>query len=408
MDNLIEVKVDNGGIYVILNVLECKAYVGQTKDFSKRTHISELEHGIDNSNLQDDFDNIDKEREFVYFVVVDAGNKPEKRILDTYEKLYMTLMEDLGFYLYNDILKREDRTIEKLNIDKEEYDRAKKTLIQDFIIHFDIEPNELIESCLSRRQQALEYYANNRLNLHNKKSDRFLFSRTRINNILGNEVKSLNSIDISEMFFSKAGNYVGEGLDQILNYKIKSINKYGYCLWAFANNAVHTETVRACCRDREAQEKDAYVLFKFTPSSEYASNFSYEHSCLTKSSVKCLNAKDLKFLKLKQEHNGRYTVPKEIVCTASNHSSADAFVLQEMFLIKEDIDEDELKKQYLAVGKHGMYDIRPNKRRSTFYIQAKNNIDVNKLYVEAKHRTISFIGKLAPPYIITITPSKII
>ena len=201
MDNLIEVKVDNGGIYVILNVLECKAYVGQTKDFSKRTHISELEHGIDNSNLQDDFDNIDKEREFVYFVVVDAGNKPEKRILDTYEKLYMTLMEDLGFYLYNDILKREDRTIKKLNIDKKEYDRAKKTLIQDFIIHFDIEPNELIESCLSRRQQALEYYVNNRLNLHNKKSDRFLFSRTRINNILGNEVKSLNSIDISEVFF---------------------------------------------------------------------------------------------------------------------------------------------------------------------------------------------------------------
>lgn len=408
MDYLTEVKVDNGGIYVILNVLECKAYVGQATDFSKRTHINELELGIDNSNLQDDFDNIDKEREFVYFVVVDAGNKPEKRILNTYEKLYMTLMEDLGFYLYNHNIKREDRTIEKLNIEKDEYDTAKKALIQDFLIHFDIDPNELIESCLSRRQQALEYYVNKRLDLHSIKSDRFLFSRTRISNILGNEIKSINSIDISEMFFSKAGHYIGEGLDQILNYKIKSINKYGYCLWAFANNAVRTEKVRACCRDREAKGKDTYVLFKFTPSSEYASNFSYEHSCLTESSVKHLNAKDLKFLKLKQEHNGLYTLPKEIVCTASNHSSADAFVLQEMFLIKENIDEDELKKQYLAVGEHGMYDISPNKLRSTFYIQAKNNIDVNKLFIEAKHRTICFIGKLAPPYIITITPSKII
>lgn len=57
------------GIYLIVNIIDCKVYVGQTKNFDNRTHSYELFNGNDNSNLQSDYNNKELNREFVYFIV---------------------------------------------------------------------------------------------------------------------------------------------------------------------------------------------------------------------------------------------------------------------------------------------------------------------------------------------------
>ena len=142
---------------------------------------------------------------------------PDKEIkgatLDTYEQMYMTLMENFGFSLYNEQHNktdqaRENRSISNLGIDEDFYLDAKKEFNKDFKERFGISPVELSESSNSRRKEALEYYAKERLKLEKFAGDRFLFNRQRIQSLFNNNSRSIRSLDIDEMFISKAGNYL--------------------------------------------------------------------------------------------------------------------------------------------------------------------------------------------------------
>ncbi|HIR13056.1 MAG TPA: hypothetical protein IAB31_03920, partial [Candidatus Choladousia intestinavium] len=164
---------NSGGIYVILNLIDCKAYVGQAKNFSNRTHTLELYGGNDNNKaLQTDYMNDDLE--LIYFVigryVGKYINDYDKHTFDRYEKLFMTLMEDLGFSLYNRNIKREDRTFEKLKFSEKDYDDALKELKNDFIIRFNMDPDYLSRASIPVRQQALDFYADKRLKSSNASS----------------------------------------------------------------------------------------------------------------------------------------------------------------------------------------------------------------------------------------------
>lgn len=413
MNELIEDVGNQGGIYIILNIMDCKAYVGQADDFNKRTHVDVLEQGKDNSELQKVYD--EKDRDLIYFVV---GNVVEhedkatrKSLLDTYEKLFMTIVEEMGYSLYNHNIKRDARTIEQLNLDKKDYNEAKNALIEDFLLRFNITPEELCKGDDLVKQHALEFYASKRLEKENKeislfRRDRFFFNRTRINDILGTQERSICQLDLSEMFISKAGQYIGESLDQILNYKVKTIKDNKYCLWAFSDRAVSTEKVRQCCREREKKGKDTYVLFSFTPSEEYADKSSYKYSCLKKGVIKSIYEDEVNFLKLQIENKKRCIVPEEVACTGASESGVDAFVFEEIFLLKENMNENELREKYMAVGKSNLYELpKSTKYRSTFYVQRKDlqeKIDYEKLCVESKHRSICFVGKLKAPYILSL------
>ena len=54
------------GIYIILNLIDCKVYVGESKNLYNRTHSYELFNGKDNSKLQKDYD---EGVEFIYITV---------------------------------------------------------------------------------------------------------------------------------------------------------------------------------------------------------------------------------------------------------------------------------------------------------------------------------------------------
>lgn len=133
----------HNGIYIFLNVLECKVYVGQAKKFNKRDHFKILEDGKDNKNLQNDYN---KGKEFIYFVVADSETDSKKETLDLYEKLFMTLFEDLGYNLYNTNIARTNRTIEGL--------AARTIRISSFFMFDPSLPNHASQSWGGRRSQA--------------------------------------------------------------------------------------------------------------------------------------------------------------------------------------------------------------------------------------------------------------
>lgn len=414
MRELSENLSNHAGIYIILNIVDCKVYVGQASKFNNRDHIWELEHGRDNSNLQSEYDNSELGREFVYFVAAYFENNAKSKELDFYERLYMTLLEDFGYELYNINIPRSERTIQKLeakakNIEievKDEYARAKDKIIDDFKVRFQKCPKELVGLSLAERKNALEYYINHRLDYKNRdtgrdfEGDRFFFNRERICNILGSKEISICSLNIDEMFFSKAGNYIREGIDQILNYEMDSINTHNYCLWTFASNAVKTETIRSYCAKRQENNIDTYVLFSYTPSNVYASAEPYRHSCFRKKYAQKLSEAELKFLNFHKGKDGHYCIPEDIDCTAANNKSAGAFVIQELFLIKECVNE-KLYDNYKAVKEDGVYDIKAGGyQRSTYYIRKFN--DNNDMFELPKHRSFCFMGKLAAPYIIKL------
>jgi len=399
------------GIYLILNIIDWKAYVGQTVNFNNRDHIYELEKGKDRTAFQRDYD---EGTEFVYMI---AYYDPDKEIkgatLDTYEQMYMTLMENFGFSLYNEQHNktdqaRENRCISNLGIDEDFYLDAKKEFNKDFKERFGISPVELSESSNSRRKEALEYYAKERLKLEKFAGDRFLFNRQRIQSLFNNNSRSIRSLDIDEMFISKAGNYLGEGIDQIVNYELTSINKNNYCLWTFAYNAVSHEVVKKRCVERQQMNKDIYVLFEYTPSNVYASSEQKQFGCLKKENAKELTDDELDFLSFERGKNGDLYVPADIDCTATATQSTSAFVIQELFLLDEVFDSNSFNDYYQAIRRNNeLQDIsKGGFQRCTHYIKRSKDFKLDDVLEKSVRRKFCFVGKLAAPYILLLNNKK--
>lgn len=399
------------GIYLILNIIDWKAYVGQTVNFNNRDHIYELEKGKDRTAFQRDYD---EGTEFVYMI---AYYDPDKEIkgatLDTYEQMYMTLMENFGFSLYNEQHNktdqaRENRSISNLGIDEDFYLDAKKEFNKDFKERFGISPVELSESSNSRRKEALEYYAKERLKLEKFAGDRFLFNRQRIQSLFNNNSRSIRSLDINEMFISKAGNYLGEGIDQIVNYELTSINKNNYCLWTFAYNAVSHEVVKKRCVERQQMNKDIYVLFEYTPSNVYASSEQKQFGCLKKENAKELTDDELDFLSFERGKNGDLYVPADIDCTATATQSTSAFVIQELFLLDEVFDSNSFNDYYQAIRRNNeLQDIsKGGFQRCTHYIKRSKDFKLDDILEKSVRRKFCFVGKLAAPYILLLNNKK--
>lgn len=399
------------GIYLILNIIDWKAYVGQTVNFNNRDHIYELEKGKDRTAFQRDYD---EGTEFVYMI---AYYDPDKEIkgatLDTYEQMYMTLMENFGFSLYNEQHNktdqaRENRSISNLGIDEDFYLDAKKEFNKDFKERFGISPVELSESSNSRRKEALEYYAKERLKLEKFAGDRFLFNRQRIQSLFNNNSRSIRSLDINEMFISKAGNYLGEGIDQIVNYELTSINKNNYCLWTFAYNAVSHEVVKKRCVERQQMNKDIYVLFEYTPSNVYASSEQKQFGCLKKENAKELTDDELDFLSFERGKNGDLYVPADIDCTATATQSTSAFVIQELFLLDEVFDSNSFNDYYQAIRRNNeLQDIsKGGFQRCTHYIKRSKDFKLDDVLEKSVRRKFCFVGKLAAPYILLLNNKK--
>ena len=402
------------GIYAIVNIMDSKVYVGQAKEFNNRDHFLQLKKGNDTKRLQADYD---REKELVYFVLGNLNQETEwnDTDLDSFEKMYMTIFEDLQFELYNCNIQRKDREIESLeDFVKEQYHSAIESLNNDFFMRFGKKAKDVPKLTEEEKKKMLEKYARNRLEHQVETSDRFFFNRNRIEKIINNPMplKKLESLNLDEFFFHKVGNYLNEGIDQIIydrNQIIKD-NKDNkdnkkYCLWAFAANAVNAETMRSLCRERAKHHTDTYVLFSITPSSKYASSKSHKQSVLKGKDWKDLATDEIAFLNLQEVGKKDYKVPNAVACTAKSSTSANAFVIQEISLIDGDIEKSKLAENYLAVNKSGnLYQHTKRKVCSTFYMRSNKKLHDNKaLFETPDNKSFCFLGKLAAPYVIKLT-----
>lgn len=401
-----------GGIYAILNIRDFKAYVGQAKHFINRTH-NELKNGLDNPNLQSDYDNPDID--FVYMILwYDNWNvdhifsKKEKEDLDKHEKFYMTLLEDFKFTLYNKQHNKQNsrtnRTLDKLNITESFYNEAKEDFINSFEQRFNISPYKLFKSPIKCRLQALDIYENKRKRKEFS-DDIFLFGKQRLNHIFSNKiVTTLKNID--EIFISKAGNYLGEGIDQILHYEINSIKKHNYCLWTFSTQGVSYAPVRQYCLEREAAHKDTYVLFEFTTSTLYANAASKKFSQLSHEKEKSveLSANEIGFLSFDIGDDGHYYVPDDIDCTATSSSQTKAFVIEDFFLLDDVLNVEKIRNNYKAIQQKGVVDgIHSFSKRTTQFIKANNPlIQLSEITEKPSRRNFCFVGKLVAPYVLSL------
>lgn len=412
-----------GGIYAIMNIPEWKVYVGKAKTFNERDHAFELDKGIDSRKLQRDYDS---GVEFIYMVLYIKKDLADEQIfirdkndydqLNELEQMYMTLLEEFGFDLYNEQcnnyeISSQNRSIENLNIKKSFYEKKKMDFIDDIRERFKMNPEELSKH--DRRKEVFENYVKKYLDKNNQDKcnqdkslywDRIIFNRQRIQRILYDKSISIKEIDIKEMFISIAGNYVGDNIDQILNYERKTIDENGYCLWTFSANSVSAETVKQLCKERQEQEKDVYVLFIFTTSNSYAKKNAFKYNILRKKYVSKLSGQDMEFLKFDQMSYGHFSVPDGIDCTASGGKNVKAFVISELYLLDEVCDKNELEQGYVAVRENGVQEIKAGGwQRSTQYVMCKDeNFDNNRAFKAPTRREFCFLGKLASPYILTL------
>ncbi|MEI3139172.1 MAG: hypothetical protein V8T31_06305 [Lachnospiraceae bacterium] len=402
------------GIYAIVNIMDNKVYVGQAKEFNNRDHFLQLKKGNDTKRLQADYD---REKELVYFVLGNLNQETEwnDTDLDSFEKMYMTIFEDLQFELYNCNIQRKDREIESLeDFVKEQYHSAVESLNNDFLMRFEVKAKDVPKLTEGEKKEMLKKYARNRLEHQVETSDRFFFNRNRIEKIINNTMplEELESLNLDEFFFHKVGNYLNEGIDQIIYDKNQIIkdnkdNKDNkkYCLWAFAANAVNAETVRSLCRERAKHHTDTYVLFSVTPSSKYASSKSHKQSVLKGKDCKDLATDEIAFLNLQEVGKKDYKVPNAVACTAKSSTSANAFVIQKISLIDGDIEKSKLAENYLAVKESGnLYQHTKRKVCSTFYMRSNKKLHDNKaLFETPDNKSFCFLGKLAAPYVIKLT-----
>ena len=386
------------GIYVILNVLDCRIYVGQAKNFNNRSHLDELEKGIDNSQLQKDYNDVNKE--LLYFILF-CNAENDKKERNKLERIYMLLFEELGFELYNTNRPSKER---KSEFSDEELTILKNEINEDFKLRFNCDALGLLNG---NREEAWNYYLkirNNKKYEFNEllKSDRLIFNKKYICKIFDNEIITPNNLDVSDFFFSKAGNYVGDGFDQIISYEKESIKNKGFALWTFSTNAVKVDLVRNACYERAKGKKEVYVIFSYTVSATYAVGEAYWHTRVSDEDVKCAEVvKALEELGFDKKEKGYY-VPMGIDCTAGGKKSVNAFVIDKFMMLSKNVNEEYLKNNY-----HTLITNESNKKigkdfsRSTHYYYNTNDND-NSLFEDTVGRKINFIGRLKAPYIVKL------
>lgn len=413
-----------GGVYIIVNVLDCMAYVGKSNDLTSRTHEADLRNGTDsNTNLQRAVNN---GAQVVFFPLATIPKDDDiQPILLDYEKLYMYVVETHGtFGLYNGEQqpKKENRTREailqlrSIGSDPVTLQDAIDQFDQDFIARFGMTMQELAHASYKEREQVWESYIKNIDKFHaipcylNKEA--FLAAYPM-------QEQSIFDLNLDHLIISSAGSYIGDTIKEILAYECESIQAHGYCLWTFGKNKIGTQFGRDFCRRVQAHGKDIYVLFRYTSSDKEANvTGKTVFPFFNKIDFDSISKEEQEFLGVSTTSEGRYSVISGMD-TTGKPSASHAFVIQDIRLVKENFDYKDLLKCYYAVvanktdscfpmdnnPEHGYLKDAEKVvvgQHDTSCLQRKPNAAIRLLATEDSENTNYFIAKLAAPYIIDL------
>lgn len=418
------------GIYIIVNIMDAKAYVGKATDLSNRTHKQDLRRRFDNQNLQADYD---KGVKLVYFKLF-YDPKKANAYLFNYEKFYMTLVEDYGgFELYNsnENPKKENRTEEelrKLTYNDYTFDSllsdAKVHIDKDFQCRFDMTMQEIVQANRTERQNALNKYWEKRILFTNETP---YFSKDYLSKTYDMKAISLKELNPDRMLVTTAGVYLNESLYDILDYETKAIQEYGYCLWTFGRK-INTQFGRAFCSNWvQNSGKDIYLLIRYTSSGDKSEVTSFRH--FNRTDFNRLSAEEQRLLLGKDGDACELLIPENINATGTKNASH-GFIIEEFCYLKEHFDFEEFKKLFWAVSKSSSYavGIYPNMNRpkavlsdataslnghhDTSCLCMKDDCNLSSLLhkeIENPNRdniagyTNYIVAKLKAPYIVDIT-----
>lgn len=99
-NNFVIPKYNGAGIYCIINIENCRVYVGQSKNIHRRAYAHKNDFINNNHNISDlttAYNN-----NYLFFIILDKYNNIDNEMLLFMEKVYMLAFDDLGFDLYND------------------------------------------------------------------------------------------------------------------------------------------------------------------------------------------------------------------------------------------------------------------------------------------------------------------
>lgn len=212
----------------------------------------------------------------------------------------------------------------------------------------------------------------------------------------------------------KVGNYVGDGLDQIIGYETQAIAKHGYSLWTFAHNAIARKTIYRAQKKWAKQDKGVYAILTMTFSPEASEGRKTRYPVLEKGAAnkikKAFEGKtDAFFEELEEVQNG-YRVRDDIDVTAKgDEPTCEALVIEQLYLLDRTYPPKVVAAYYDAVRGDDTLYIKgidsKNNRRTSFFMRRKESAagEFWKAGTEDGSRRMSFLAKLAPPYVVVLS-----
>lgn len=403
-------------IYIVLHEGDNRAYIGKTKNLVGRTHFTDLIKGTSSSGaLQDLYNQTD--RELLFFPLIsdeydkdDAkyDNSKNREELNLQERFCINHFKDLGFKLLNKQIPKK----ENIKIDEEKKQEYIYEVDKAFLNRFKLSVSEYVEADAGKREQVFKDYKDLRTKEHKDNSEHFKYDllfmyKESFDSLIKNgERKTITSLPIEKVIYSKVGEYIGDGIDQIIDYEQNVIEQFGYALWTFSNTALSKEMVR-----EEMQGEELYVLFDYTSSLAYAVGEAVKHDVVNSSDKE--NAEVMEALNLSTNSNDSVVkLHEDINCTAYGNKSCLAFVIEEFYPLDETIDKDWIKENFdcLVLDKTNppkgwVSDVGFNAHsKNTYFLKQKRNAKIDNIPnpSENKKGRFSFVGKLKYPYVIRL------
>lgn len=292
---IIEIPNTNNGIYVIMNIVEKRAYVGLAKNMKNRTlnHFEAL-CGVNKAGKKDSNRNIisEKNKQFLHFAIEQEKDTIDNGLLHNLESLYMYITKRMGFELYN--IAKQGVTDEVIQSSDTLYQEKVKVLKDKFEFLTGKELEKVLSSDIIERKQIWDKIVSQYENKNNrdiiclsidsykedvqedkdkfqvikKRLSSFALSKDILRDNLGIkwEEKSIFDEDLkhnSQVWVSNFGCHNGETPYEIL-LKMnmdKSISSDKCAYWALKK--VNEENFR---REYENDNSDVYIIFKSTTS----------------------------------------------------------------------------------------------------------------------------------------------
>ncbi|MBQ4282466.1 MAG: hypothetical protein IJB96_00875 [Lachnospira sp.] len=449
---------NNGQVYAFINLISKKVYIGETGDGENR----ELTHALCIFGLEDkgSNQNLIDEKQSGGFCLLQLYSFPDKSKCDkewlAMETIYMYLFVKHGYQLYNsnngrdNIGKKRKFLVEKTDrkelkeylmaflkayqIPKDLVNQnsneeaccisdwddllkiAEKILIEDLINAFG--SNIFVDMDLNERKALWNKFVEDKrvhkdfIVLENMKNiqDFFVFNKERLKaNRQEYEIKQVSIKKLLEknkldyIIYTKAGDYLGETLYQILFNKFADLQcKYdpfekqykdtGMCFWSVAGD--QQEWISRMLSSK-CDKKDVYMLLFYTGSKNLSTALPKE--------------KKAKTFSLKRKDEYKYEYPDFYVDELLGNRKNMAFLIADFYYPKEEIVTDMIETAY-----EGMFEssapsyICSGYNQKTYYLATIKANDKKRLLQivegakEDTNQTRMILARLTYPYVVAI------